>query len=260
MTAPLLRLLHRAVRRLGIDVVRHRPGGHELVRLLTRYEIDLVLDVGARRGEFGAMLRAAGYRGRIVSFEPLPKLRAELSRRAASDGSWSVLPYALGDRAGEAAPDVSGRPGPADALLPMPPGSHRAAAPRTACTGDAIVETRRLDELWEQVTAPGERVFLKLDVLGYEAQVLGGAGEFADQIRGVRIGAPLVPLVEGGKLFDDLLALTRDELGLTLMSLAPGFTDPHDGRMLACELVLLREDASASDPSEAVPAQVAYTA
>uniref|UniRef100_A0AAU2V8G7 FkbM family methyltransferase n=1 Tax=Streptomyces sp. NBC_00003 TaxID=2903608 RepID=A0AAU2V8G7_9ACTN len=252
MTAPLLR---RAVRRLGIDVVRHRPGGHELVRLLTRYEIDLVLDVGAHRGEFGAMLRAAGYRGRIVSFEPLRKLRAELSRRAASDGSWSVLPYALGDRAGEATPDVSGRPGPADPLLPMLP-DHRAAALHTAYTGDAVVETRRLDELWEQVTAPGERVFLKLDVLGYEAQVLGGAGEFADQICGVRMGAPLVPLVEGGKLFDDLLALTREGLGLTLMSLAPGFTDPHDGRMLACELVLLREGTL--DPPERVPVQAAY--
>ncbi|MFI6687472.1 FkbM family methyltransferase [Streptomyces sp. NPDC050485] len=255
MTTNLLRPLRRAVRRLGIDVVRHRPGGGDLVRLLRRYEIDLVLDAGAHRGDFGTLLREAGYRGRIVSFEPLREPRAELRHRAGLDDTWSVLPYALGDRTGTATLNISGHCGPASSFLPMLP-RHRAAAPRTAYTGDVIVQTRRLDELWEQVTAPGERVFLNLDVQGYEAQVLGGAGEFADEICGVRLGAPLVPLFQGAPLFDELLALAREKLGLTLMSLAPGLTDPRDGRTLRCELVLLREDTS--DPSEQVPAQAAH--
>ncbi|MET9365387.1 FkbM family methyltransferase [Streptomyces sp. NPDC006632] len=250
----LPRRLRRAVRRLGIDVVRHRPAGHDLVRLLHRYEIDLVLDVGAHRGDFGALLREAGYRGRIVSFEPLREPRGELRHRAGPDDGWSVLPYALGDRTGTATLNISGDSGPASSFLPMLP-RHRAAAPRAAYTGNVIVQTRRLDEVWKQVTAPGERVFLALDVQGYESQVLDGAGEFADEICGVRIGAPLVPLFEGGRLFDDLLALARERFGLTLMSLAPGFTDPRDGRLLQCGLVLLREDAPVL--GEQVPAQVA---
>ncbi|AYG81948.1 hypothetical protein DWB77_04116 [Streptomyces hundungensis] len=254
MMENLLRGLRRLVRRLGVDVVRHRPGGRELVRLLGRYEIDLVLDIGAHRGDFGADLREAGYRGRIVSFEPLREPRAELRHRAALDDTWSVLPYALGDRSGTATLNISGDCGPASSLLPMLP-RHRAAAPRTAYTGDVLVPVRRLDEVWEQVTAPGERVFVNLDVPGCEAQVLGGAGQFADEICGVALRAPLVPLYEGGTLFDELLALTRDGLGLTLMSLEPGFTDPRDGRMLRCGLVLLREDGPAV--GEHVPAQAA---
>jgi FkbM family methyltransferase len=245
----LSRLAHPAMRWLGIDVGRHHPGDRELVRLLVRYEIDLVLDVGAHRGDFGAMLREAGYRGRIVSFEPLREPRAELGRRAALDDTWSVLPYALGDRTGQATLNVCGDSGPASSLLPMLP-RH----PHTVHTGKAIVETRRLDGLWEQLVAPGERVFLHLDVQGYEAQVLGGAGRFADEIRGVRMGAPLVPLFAGGTLFDDLLALAREELGLTLMSLAPGLVDPSDGRMLRCDVVLLREDAAALPERVPVPA------
>ena len=185
----LARHLRRAVRRLGIDVVRHRPAGQDLVRLLRRYEIDLVLDVGAYRGDFGGLLREAGYQGRIVSFEPLREPRCELRHRAGLDDAWSVLPYALGDRAGTATLNICGDAGPASSFLPMLP-RHRAAAPGAAYTGDVIVETRRLDEVWKQVTAPGERVFLALDVQGYEAQVLDGAGEFADEICGVRIGAP----------------------------------------------------------------------
>ncbi|MFE9556366.1 FkbM family methyltransferase [Streptomyces sp. NPDC006692] len=249
----LLRRARRALRRLGVDVVRHRPGADDLVRLLGRYEIDLVIDVGAHRGDFGVRLREAGYRGRIVSFEPLREARAELRHRAALDDTWSVLPYALGDRTGTATLNVSGHCGPASSFLEMLP-RHRAAAPRTAYTGDVIVETRRLDELWEQVTAPGERIFLKLDVQGYEAQVLRGVGEFADEICGLRIGAPLVPLFKGAPLFDELLALAREGLGLTLMSMAPGLSDPHDGRLLQCDLVLLREDGPR--PDEQVPAQV----
>ncbi|MGW1866184.1 FkbM family methyltransferase [Streptomyces mauvecolor] len=245
----LRRPVHAAMRWLGIDVGRHHPGDRELVRLLARYEIDLVLDVGAHRGDFGTMLREAGYRGRVVSFEPLREPRAELRHRAASDNAWSVLPYALGDRTGQATLNISGDFGPASSLLPMLP-RH----PRTVHTGKAIVETRRLDELWEQFVAPGERVFLHLDVQGYEAQVLGGVGRFADEICGVRMGAPLVPLFAGGKLFDDLLALARDQLGLTLMSLAPGLTDPGDGRMLRCDVILLRESALAPPGRVPVPA------
>jgi FkbM family methyltransferase len=246
----LRRPAHAAMRWFGIDVGRHHPGDRELVRLLARYEIDVVLDVGAHRGDFGAMLREAGYRGRIVSFEPLREPRAELRHRAASDDTWSVLPYGLGDRTGQAILNVCGDFGPASSLLPMLP-RH----PRTVHTGKAVVETRRLDELWEQLIAPGERVFLHLDVQGYEAQVLGGVGRFADEICGVRMGAPLVPLFAGGRLFDELLALARDQLGLTLMSLAPGLTDPNDGRMLRCDLVLLREVAL--DPSGGVPVPAA---
>lgn len=122
----------------------------ELVRQLAQYEIDLVLDSGAHHGRFGRGLRRAGYRGRIVSFQPFGGPRAKVRRAASRDLEWRVLPYALGDRDG--------------------------------------AWTRRLDGVWEDVVAPGERVLLQVDWRTELPQVLDGAGEFGDDLTLVRTG------------------------------------------------------------------------
>ncbi|WP_329119662.1 FkbM family methyltransferase [Streptomyces sp. NBC_01465] len=250
-------LLHRArkaVRSAGIDVSRHRTPGVELVKLMKRFEIDLVLDVGAHTGGYGTMLRQAGFRGRIVSFEPLSRPRAELRHVSAADPDWTVLPYALGEVTGTATMNVAGNGGASSSLLAMLP-RHRAAAPHAAYTGAQPADMRRLDEIWEQIVAPGERVFLKMDVQGYEGRVLGGAGERAAECAGIQTETSFVPLYEDGLLFNDALALAQGELGMTLMSVVPGFTDPRHGQMLQCDLVLFREDREdRAAREEALPA------
>ncbi|MGY0017523.1 hypothetical protein [Streptomyces sp. cg35] len=122
----------------------------ELVRQLAQWEIDLVLDSGGQDGGFGRALRRCGYRGRIVSFEPFGGPRAGVRRAAARDLDWRVLPYALGDRDG--------------------------------------TWMRRLDGVWEDVVAPGERVLLQVDQEPELPQVLAGAGEFGGDLTLVRCG------------------------------------------------------------------------
>ena len=98
--------------KLGYDVVEYRPDLHPLARrrrLLERAGVDAVLDVGANIGQFAMELRAdLGWRGRIVSFEPLAAAHAMLAARAAEDGRWDAHPYALGDRDGSARIGVAG--------------------------------------------------------------------------------------------------------------------------------------------------------
>ena len=64
--------------------------------VLARYRVDCVVDVGANRGQTGRRLRRLGYRGSIVSFEPVPRAFEELAREAANDRAWSVHQLALG--------------------------------------------------------------------------------------------------------------------------------------------------------------------
>ena len=74
MITKVYKPFRRTARRLGLDIVRspneHTIGGH-LAYMLHRMKVDCVLDVGAHVGGYGKNLRLAGYRGPIVSFEPV---------------------------------------------------------------------------------------------------------------------------------------------------------------------------------------------
>lgn len=77
-------------------------GSRSVVRaLLRRLRINSVLDVGANRGQFGAMLRQVGHRGWILSFEPVRANLAILEKVAAAAPPWRVFPFALGASEGQ---------------------------------------------------------------------------------------------------------------------------------------------------------------
>ena len=71
-----------------------------LKQLFAKLEINCVLDVGANCGQFARHLRAVGYRGRIVSFEPNPDEFERLQRSFSRDPAWSGHPIALGKQTG----------------------------------------------------------------------------------------------------------------------------------------------------------------
>src|SRR5437879_8728627 len=80
-------LVRDVVRKLGYDVSRRTPG---LVDFLQHRGVRTVVDVGANEGQFGLWLRARGYAGRIISFEPTSVAFQMLRIRAARDANWQV--------------------------------------------------------------------------------------------------------------------------------------------------------------------------
>ncbi|MEV6290590.1 FkbM family methyltransferase [Streptomyces sp. NPDC051896] len=231
-----------AVRRFGFEVSRFPECSfdYRVVQLLLRSGIDVVLDVGANCGQYGEMLRRFGYRGRIVSFEPVKAPLRILSRRVAADPLWTVFPHALGDVRAPISINVAGNGAASSSLLPMLP-RHVEACPQSRYVERQESEQHRLDALWERVAAPGDRVFLKVDVQGYEETVLRGAGDRMHDCAGLQMEVSCVPLYEGGLLLGKALDLAERHYGLTLVALVPGFTDPRTGQMLQCDAVFLRD-------------------
>jgi FkbM family methyltransferase len=67
-----------------------------LERFFQYFEIDCVFDVGANMGQYARRIRRKlNYKGRIISFEPIPDVAARLRREAENDGLWFVEEVAL---------------------------------------------------------------------------------------------------------------------------------------------------------------------
>src|SRR5690242_4817270 len=87
--------------RIGRRGSAAKRAARQLMQGFDRFGIDFVFDVGANRGQFAQQIRAAGFSGRIVSFEPLSDAHEKLRQAATRDVLWSVHDRcALGDSDG----------------------------------------------------------------------------------------------------------------------------------------------------------------
>lgn len=235
------RAIRRLANRIGIDIHRHRPAESAAGRLaaaLASRRIDVVLDVGANTGQFGSALRGAGYRGRIVSFEPLVSARAALLATSARDDGWLVAPQAaIGAYDGQIDINVAGNSVSSSVLSMLP--AHSASAPQSRYVATERVALKRLDDLAPDFLRPDSVAFLKIDTQGYESHVLAGAPEVLERVQGVQLELSFVPLYDGQVLFDELLSQMRAS-GFDIWSLWPAFWDPQDGRLLQADVVFMR--------------------
>lgn len=236
--------LRLALRQLGLDFQRYPSSDpmFSVVRLLARFGINYVVDVGANSGGYASTLRGLGYPGRIVSLEPLSGPFGLLQARAAKDPDWDALRVAAGDEDGDISINVAGNAGASSSVLAML-STHADAAPESRYVGTEVVPQCRLDGLLPRFGIDSSRpAFLKLDVQGYEAAVLDGAVELfnAGAIAGVQMELSLVPLYAGAINYKE--GLDRAErLGMSLMGLIPGFSDPSSGRLLQVDAVFFVE-------------------
>lgn len=64
--------------------------------------MDCIVDAGANTGQWASMVRELGYRGPLISIEPVIEAFEGLQHRVSRDPRWSVYQFAAGDSKGEA--------------------------------------------------------------------------------------------------------------------------------------------------------------
>ncbi len=203
------RRLKGFARQFGLDIVRFHPETSDSakVRAVLRYlNIDLVLDVGANTGQYAQGLREGGYRGRIVSFEPLTSAHASLERNAARGvaGGLSTRVARSATAKSQITINVAGN-SVSSSVLPML-AQHANSAPESRYIGSETVPLSRLDSAAAPYLVDAGGVYLKIDTQGFEAVVLAGASEFAATVPSrLQLELSLVPLYEGQRLWRRLL-------------------------------------------------------
>ena len=232
--------VRQAARRLGLDIVRYSPQSHPLARrrlLLSTYRIDTVFDVGANIGQYGRQLRELGYRGRIISFEPLHDAYVRLEQSASADDGWDVFNFALGSENSRADINVAANSQSSSMLAMLP--AHLEAAPQSAYRGTEAIEIRTLDSMYASLCPTPGRVLLKVDTQGFEKRVLEGAERSLAQIDTVQLEMSLLPLYDGEASFVELYEHMQRR-GYDLVSIEPGFVDARSGRLMQVDGIFHR--------------------
>ncbi len=204
---------------------------------LRRSQISVVLDVGANAGQFGRSLRAMGYRGRLVSFEPLSPAFHKLRANTATITQWQAVQLALGDTDETRSIHVSGNSYSSSFRDMLP--RHLSAAPKSAYVGEESVTVRRLDGIVDDYCTVQDRIFLKIDVQGFEDAVLRGAQQTVSRCVGLQLELSVTPLYQGGLMLPDMLGQMTG-LGFILMDLKPACVDPKTGELLQLDGLFCR--------------------
>ncbi|GAB3316783.1 class I SAM-dependent methyltransferase [Haliea atlantica] len=209
----------------------------QILKSIERAGAKHVLDIGANAGQFAKGLFSAGYRGDVVSFEPLSSAHRMLIQNAKKVPSWTVHPRtAIGNSEGKIDINISGN-SESSSILPMLR-LHSDASQGSSYTDTEVTQITKLDNVAPQYLKHGVDYFLKIDTQGFEWEVLEGGPETVRHAAGIICEASVAPLYAGAPHW--MRMLNRIERsGFTLWALQPNFIDLRTGQTLQMDLVFL---------------------
>lgn len=162
-----------------------------------------VVDVGANRGQFALLARWEMATERLIMIEPLSDCVVHLNTLFAADDNVRILEGAAGAEERTATVNVSADPD-SSSLLAI---TERQAQeyPGTQKAGEQTTQVFRLDQVLDcaDLVPP---VLLKIDVQGFELEVLRGAKDLLDCVDWILVEVSFSELYEGQPLAGHVIA------------------------------------------------------
>jgi FkbM family methyltransferase len=165
-----------------------------------------VIDVGANRGQFALVTRHVFPDARLIAFEPLPEPADRFRLVFRDDPAVFLTQSAIGPEAGSADIHISARDD-SSSLLPITARQNE-LFPGTAEARVASIRVARLADAVsiDEIVAPA---LLKIDVQGFEVNVLAGCEELLDRFSWIYVECSFVELYAGQALADDVIGWLR---------------------------------------------------
>ena len=120
---------------------------------------------------------------------------------------------------------------------------HEEHAPGSATVATDTVNVARLDDVADEFLDASRRVFLKLDLQGYELAALRGAERTLEQVYAVEVELSLVELYRGQPLFPEVFEHLAVR-GFRCVGLDPVFVDHESGYLLQVDGLFVRETSA----------------
>lgn len=214
----------------GVIIKRHpEMDVKRRMQLINQKNINSIIDVGANIGQYATLMREYGYKGKILSFEPLLDAHEKLSKSAGNDPLWEAYNYALGDKNEKAFINVAGNSF-SSSILDMLDITHE-NAPELKYVDKQEITIKKLDEIFEELCDTKSSTMLKIDVQGFEKEVLEGARESLRHIDIIQLEMAVIPLYKDEMTLCDMITYLKG-LNFELFSLENGYFDSTTGQLL----------------------------
>lgn len=200
-------------------------------------EIGTVIDVGAHTGEFSSAVKALFPEVNLYAFEPLPDCQPRLKERLNRHKNVEVYATALGNQEGEISFWKSTF-SKASSVLPMSE-LHKQAFPWSASSVQVNVPVSKLDSYLPKIEF-AKRALLKIDVQGYELDVLAGAEQTLVQLDYVVVETSFKPLYEGQSSFSSVYDYLRLK-GFEYSGCLDQLQSPIDQSILQADALFIRK-------------------
>ncbi|HEY9880632.1 MAG TPA: FkbM family methyltransferase [Leptolyngbyaceae cyanobacterium] len=210
-----------------------------LKTILEKYQINIVLDVGANRGEFSRDLRDIGYTGKIISFEPVSSTFKVLEAAASSDLNWEVYNLALGRQNSEQTINVADSSVFAS-FLKSNDWCEQAFGESSVASREETVTVRRLDEVLNETVKDLDkaRIYLKMDTQGYDLEVFSGLGSLSGRVFALQSEVSVIPIYQDMPHLTDSISLFEKH-GFELAGMYPVNVDPSTLRVIEFDCLMI---------------------
>lgn len=197
--------------------------------LLLQKKINLLIDVGAHKGEYALKARKSGYKNQIISFEPQIKAFNVLKERSKKDKLWIIHPRcALGNRNGHTKINIINETQCSSILNPNK--NLYKIDKNFKLQGNEDCNIFTIDFLFKKFYRIKKRTYLKIDTQGYERFVLMGCKTFLKKIDFIELELSINPLYNGEYDYIYFIKLMKRH-NFNLLDLEP-FARDYNGKLL----------------------------
>jgi FkbM family methyltransferase len=205
-----------------------------IVSEVDKANVSVVIDVGANIGQFGIDIRRYGFKGRIISYEPVENTFSLLLKTIPKHQPWDAIQLGLGSLESTEVINVSGNSGLSSSLLKMK-SVHVENFPDSKTVYSESIQISTIDSQLSNLGICPESILLKLDVQGFEASVLRGAANSLSKIPLCFLEVSLIPLYEEEMTLLPVLSLLQNS-GHEVVNVSRGIKGKN-GQLLQLDIL-----------------------
>ena len=166
----------------------------------------LAIDAGANTGQWATKFLQK-FQIPVISYEPGPRCHETLFEKAQLNTLWKIRHVALGDENSLIDFHQWDIEGGSSSLKKLTSEGEKFTGWTNKMTKEVIVQSIKLDD--EEAIKGASRVWLKVDVQGYETPLLKGASDTLKRAVAVEIEVPLYQIYQGSGTFAEINELMQ---------------------------------------------------